>query len=199
AATLAPDDPVHGEWDLVVVSPHFSAALLARDLGDSGPDIERSFEYALTYQRDVVVEAAHGLLSRVAPRLPVPATTSLPTVAAAAASTATPADPRVDASAVRAGGTGPGTQLLERALAAATSGVTIADMTRPDQPLLFVNDAFERLSGFSREGVLGRNCRFLQSSETDRAAVARIRAAVAAGEECCETLLNVRGENRRPW
>jgi PAS domain S-box-containing protein len=77
--------------------------------------------------------------------------------------------------------------------------VTIADMTRPDQPLLFVNDAFERLAGVSRADALGRNCRFLQSPETDRAAVARIRAAVAAGEECCETLLNVRGPEREPW
>jgi EAL domain-containing protein (putative c-di-GMP-specific phosphodiesterase class I) len=67
-ASLAPDDPVRGEWDVVILSPHFSAALLARDLGDTGPDMDRTFEYALTYQRDTVVRAAHGLLSRVAPR-----------------------------------------------------------------------------------------------------------------------------------
>ena len=59
-ATLSPDDPVRGEWDLVVVGPHFAAALLARDLGDVGPDLERSFEYALTYDRDTVVQAANA-------------------------------------------------------------------------------------------------------------------------------------------
>jgi EAL domain-containing protein (putative c-di-GMP-specific phosphodiesterase class I) len=67
-ASLTPADPLRGEWDLVVLSPHFSAALLARDLGDGGPDLERSFEYALTYERTTVVRAAHALLSRVAPR-----------------------------------------------------------------------------------------------------------------------------------
>ncbi len=46
----AADDPVLGEWDVAVVSPHFTAALLARDLGDTGPDMDRMFEYALTYR-----------------------------------------------------------------------------------------------------------------------------------------------------
>jgi EAL domain-containing protein (putative c-di-GMP-specific phosphodiesterase class I)/DICT domain-containing protein len=64
-ASLAADDPVLGEWDVVVVGPHFSAALLARDLGDAGPEPERTFEYALTYRRDAVVRAAQALLSRV--------------------------------------------------------------------------------------------------------------------------------------
>src|ERR671933_139124 len=71
-ATLSPSDPVRGEWDLVVLGPHFAAALLARDLGDTGPDLERTFEFALTYERDTVVRAAHGLLSRVVPRVAVP-------------------------------------------------------------------------------------------------------------------------------
>jgi EAL domain-containing protein (putative c-di-GMP-specific phosphodiesterase class I) len=68
-ATLSEDDPVRGEWDIVVLSPHFSTALLARDLGDDGPDMDRMFEYVLTYQRDVVVDAAQALIARVAPRL----------------------------------------------------------------------------------------------------------------------------------
>lgn len=69
-ATLPADDPVRNEWDVVVLAPHFSAALLARDLGDDGADGDRSFEYALTYDRDAVVQAAAALLSRVAPRRP---------------------------------------------------------------------------------------------------------------------------------
>jgi len=57
-----------GGWGVVVLSPHFSAALLARDLGDTGPDMDRTFEYALTYRRDTVTAAAQQLLLRVAPR-----------------------------------------------------------------------------------------------------------------------------------
>ena len=47
--------------------------------------------------------------------------------------------------------------------------------------------------------MLGRNCRFLQTGDTDLAAVARIRAAIDAGRECRETLLNHRGPERTPW
>jgi len=64
-ATLHRDDPVQGEWDVTVLSPHFSTALLARDLGDDAPDMERMFEYALTYERPTVVEATRSLLARV--------------------------------------------------------------------------------------------------------------------------------------
>jgi hypothetical protein len=66
-AHLDPRDPVRGEWDIVVLTPHFAAALLARDLGDTGPDLDRTFEYALTYDRTVVTRAACALLERVAP------------------------------------------------------------------------------------------------------------------------------------
>jgi EAL domain-containing protein (putative c-di-GMP-specific phosphodiesterase class I) len=66
-AELAPGDVVLGEWDVVVLAPHFAAALLARDLGDRGPDLDRRFEYALTYRRDACVRAASALLSRVVP------------------------------------------------------------------------------------------------------------------------------------
>ncbi|TKJ19929.1 EAL domain-containing protein [Blastococcus sp. CCUG 61487] len=78
-ATLDPADPVRGEWDLAVLGPHFSAALLARDLGSTGPDLEREFEYALTYERTTVIRATRELLSRVAPRR-TDATPPLPAV-----------------------------------------------------------------------------------------------------------------------
>ncbi|MBN1092607.1 diguanylate cyclase [Blastococcus sp. TML/M2B] len=190
-AALDPADPVRGEWDVVVLSPHFSAALLARDLGDDGPDLERTFEYALTYDRATVTRAAHALLTRVVPR----STAALP------AAPQRPALP-VPAPGVAPDGlrTGPdGDALLRSALSATTSGVAIADMRLPDQPLIYVNDAFEALAGLSREEVLGRNCRFLQSPDTDPAAVARIRAAIDRGEECRETVLNLRGPDREPW
>ncbi len=67
-ASLDAGDPVRHEWDVVVLGPHFAAALLARDLGSTGPDPDRQFEYALTYDRPTVVHAARALLSRVVPR-----------------------------------------------------------------------------------------------------------------------------------
>ncbi|TNM69629.1 EAL domain-containing protein [Streptomyces sp. NP160] len=211
-ATLSPADPVRGEWDVVVIAPHFSAALLARDLGDDGPDAARRFEYALTYERATVAAAGRALLARVAaqdgvPTLPVPAPAPVPV-----AEVATP-----DRAPRAAGaGTGPGTAatgrapepgetgavtdaLLRRALAASTSGVCIAELRRPDQPLVYVNPAFERLTGLSADQVLGRNCRFLQGPDTDPRAVASIRAAVRAGREWNGVLLNHRGPEREPW
>src|SRR5262249_1634034 len=59
---LSADDPLRGEWDVVAVGPHFMAALVARDLGDDGPDRDRRFAYALTYDRELVLTAARTLL-----------------------------------------------------------------------------------------------------------------------------------------
>jgi diguanylate cyclase (GGDEF)-like protein/PAS domain S-box-containing protein len=88
---------------------------------------------------------------------------------------------------------------LARALAATGVGVTVSDLRLPDQPLVYVSDAFERLAGLPAADVLGRSCRFLQGPDTDPAAVSRIRAAITRGEECRETLLNHRGPDRTPW
>jgi EAL domain-containing protein (putative c-di-GMP-specific phosphodiesterase class I) len=65
---LAGDDPLRNEWNVVVVGPYFSAALVARDLGDSGADRHRRFEYALTYERPLALAAARALLARLEPR-----------------------------------------------------------------------------------------------------------------------------------
>jgi EAL domain-containing protein (putative c-di-GMP-specific phosphodiesterase class I) len=64
---VAGDDPLCREWNVIVVGPYFSAALVARDLGDSGADRYRRFEYALTYDRLRVLAAARALLGRLEP------------------------------------------------------------------------------------------------------------------------------------
>jgi EAL domain-containing protein (putative c-di-GMP-specific phosphodiesterase class I) len=64
-ARLDPDDPLSGEWSVVVLGPHFAGALVAVDLGDDGPEMSRRFDYALTYDRPAVVEAARTLARRV--------------------------------------------------------------------------------------------------------------------------------------
>jgi DICT domain-containing protein len=51
-----------------VVTPHFAAAFVGRDLGDRGPDMERRFDFCMTYDRDLAVQAAAALMSRIAPR-----------------------------------------------------------------------------------------------------------------------------------
>jgi hypothetical protein len=63
---LACDDPLRGEWDVAVVGPHFAAVLVARDLGDTGPDHTRRFEYLLSYDRDLAVAVARTLIARLA-------------------------------------------------------------------------------------------------------------------------------------
>lgn len=70
-AALAPDDPLCGEWNVMVLGPHQAAALVATDLGDDGPDHARRFDFTLTHDRDLVIDAANTLLARVAP-VPAP-------------------------------------------------------------------------------------------------------------------------------
>jgi EAL domain-containing protein (putative c-di-GMP-specific phosphodiesterase class I) len=66
-ASLGPGDPLRGEWDVIVIAPHFAGAFVARDLGDEGEDFERRFDYMLSYDRELVTKAARSLLSRVVP------------------------------------------------------------------------------------------------------------------------------------
>jgi EAL domain-containing protein (putative c-di-GMP-specific phosphodiesterase class I) len=67
-ASLDADDPLKGEWNVVVIAPHFAAAFVARDLDDCHDnDMARRFDFCLTYDRDLAVEAARGLLARIAP------------------------------------------------------------------------------------------------------------------------------------
>ena len=66
-----------------------------------------------------------------------------------------------------------------------------------DNPIVYVNDAFERLTGYTAEMAVGRNCRFLQSSETKRERVAELRGAIEGGREIAMTLLNERANGER--
>jgi|GEM_PF-4663017 len=65
--------------------------------------------------------------------------------------------------------------LLAAAINESRSSVTIVDALKPDFPMIYVSDAFERLTGYSREEALGKNCRFLQGPGTEPAAVKALR------------------------
>jgi DICT domain-containing protein len=66
-ADLDAGDPLCREWDLVVIGPRFAAALVARDLGDDGPDERRRYDVVVTHDRDLVIRAAEPLLRRLVP------------------------------------------------------------------------------------------------------------------------------------
>ncbi len=90
-------------------------------------------------------------------------------------------------------------KLRDRAIAASSVGIVIADAQLPDMPLISVNSAFERISGYSPAEVLGFNCRFLQGKNTDQAELERLRAAIRQGTDCTVTLLNYRKDGTPFW
>jgi PAS domain S-box-containing protein len=106
----------------------------------------------------------------------------------------------IDESGRRCGGTAPA---YDRAFLSAfrhtRMPMPVTDPTLPDNPLVFVNAAFLDMTGYAESEVLGRNCRFLQGSETDPEAVSRIRRALAAGEEITIDILNYRRDGSSFW
>ncbi|MFB6074934.1 MAG: PAS domain-containing protein [Haloarculaceae archaeon] len=83
-------------------------------------------------------------------------------------------------------------QVKDRAMDEAPVGITIADATVEDEPLVYANAEFGRLTGYEAEDVLGYNCRFLQGPDTDPETVDRIRDAIDAGEPIQTEILNYR-------
>ncbi len=92
-----------------------------------------------------------------------------------------------------------GDDLHARAAIASDLSFTISDPHQPDDPLIWVNPAFERVTGYSAADVLGTNCRFLQGPDTDPAVVDRIREALRSGTTIADTLLNYRKDGTPFW
>jgi len=88
---------------------------------------------------------------------------------------------------------------IAAALRGARMAMVVTDRRLADNPIVFANDAFLALTGYRREEVLGRNCRFLQGPDTDRAAVARLRHAIDEGREIAVELLNYRKDGAPFW
>jgi PAS domain S-box-containing protein len=89
--------------------------------------------------------------------------------------------------------------LLIKATNTSNEGITISSMKAPDRPLIFVNDGFERLTGYSKEDVIGKNCRFLQGLETDNDSVKELRRAINKGEQTTVELLNYKKDGTSFW
>jgi diguanylate cyclase (GGDEF)-like protein/PAS domain S-box-containing protein len=91
------------------------------------------------------------------------------------------------------------TDLLRRAVTASTESLVIADARQPDLPLVYVNPAFERLTGYRAEEVLGRNCRFLHRDDVRQSALDTVREALRAGTSCEALLRNYRKDGTLFW
>ncbi len=89
--------------------------------------------------------------------------------------------------------------LYDRAMAATSTGVTIADATNPEHPVIYCNPAFESMTGYRREEILGKNCRFLQGKDTDSKALEIIRQALKTDSECQVILKNYRKDGTTFW
>lgn len=90
-------------------------------------------------------------------------------------------------------------KLKDRALSATAEGITIADACLDGQPIIYANAAFERLTGYAPDFVLGRNCRFLQGPDTDGRTREAIRHAVRRAEPCTVEILNYRRDGTPFW
>lgn len=77
--------------------------------------------------------------------------------------------------------------------------LTISDPSLEDNPLVYVSDAFEKVTGYSRSSVIGRNCRFLQGEDTDPEAVKQIARAIEAEEELQTDIYNYRANGEGFW
>ncbi|WP_251341755.1 bacterio-opsin activator domain-containing protein [Haloplanus halophilus] len=89
--------------------------------------------------------------------------------------------------------------LKTRAMDEAPVGITVADASRPDMPLVYANAAFERITGYPPAYAVGRNCRFLQGEATRDAPVARMRAAIESDEATTVELRNYRRDGELFW
>lgn len=85
------------------------------------------------------------------------------------------------------------------AMRATRMPMLITDPRRPDNPIVFANNAFFKLSGYSREEVIGQNCRFLQGPDTDAQSISEIRDAIAARRDISIDILNYRKDGTTFW
>jgi len=90
-------------------------------------------------------------------------------------------------------------RLRDRAIGATSQGILITDATYADNPIVYANTGFTRITGYEVDEVVGRNCRFLQGPDSDPNVLRRIRKAIAAAVPCTEELINYRKDGTPFW
>jgi PAS domain S-box-containing protein len=89
--------------------------------------------------------------------------------------------------------------LKNKALDETAEGITISDNLQEDNPIVYANEGFERLTGYERSAVLGKNCRFLQGKNTDPKTAETIRESINAEVPCSVEILNYRKDGTSFW
>ncbi len=93
----------------------------------------------------------------------------------------------------------PGSDIFFAAVSTTRMPMIVTDPRKPDNPIIFANPAFLRMTGYSTDELIGRNCRLLQGPGTDRVTIAAIRDAVAAKQEIATEILNYRRDGSTFW
>jgi len=82
--------------------------------------------------------------------------------------------------------------VLSQILDTCVNGITLSDPDQPDNPIVYANEAFELITGYAQDEILGRNCRFLQGEERAQPEIEEIRAALREQKPVTVTLRNFR-------
>jgi PAS domain S-box-containing protein len=89
--------------------------------------------------------------------------------------------------------------LKSSALQSASNGIIITDALKSDNPIIYFNSAFQRLTGYSEKEILNHNCRFLQGKDREQNPLKILRKAINKGESCQVTLRNYKKDGTMFW
>ncbi|MDX2097697.1 MAG: EAL domain-containing protein [Leptolyngbyaceae cyanobacterium bins.59] len=90
-------------------------------------------------------------------------------------------------------------RVMERVIAASSNGIVITDATQADNPIVYVNPAFEVITGYTASDSLGRNSRFLQGGQRNQPDLQILRDAIQEHQECHIVLQNIRKDGKPFW
>lgn len=89
--------------------------------------------------------------------------------------------------------------LRTKALNSAYNGIVITDALKHDNPIIYFNSAFQKLTGYSDKEILNHNCRFLQGKDRDQEPLKKLRKCIEKGESCQATLRNYKKDGTLFW
>lgn len=92
-----------------------------------------------------------------------------------------------------------GPNLLQLVVDASNDGIVIAEQEGSDNILIYVNPAFERMTGYSADEILYRDCRFLQNGQAEEAIRQKVREAIDSGQPCRQIMRNFRKDGSEFW